>query len=318
MVPYGRQWKNMASEAGRIRSSLAAALTDRLRPSSLYITLLSGESVIYSFILALRSFWCAAALAFIMAALLAAPPRTPSPKVRIRSQSFSFDSPSSITRLHASTPIEESPFSKSTGSININKAVPQHHVLLPLRKKMSEDSLSDSSSAMSISTASSPTRSEHETSLHGTPSDAEAAEHEVTDHLMDLPAGNLLGLFENAHKPRPSDALNSHPPRTPSPLSSRSTQSPAKRPRLSPPALHLPAPDLTLTGPVSPFAFQDPGSSMTSPWLVRVVLDLHDVKGVCWMDIPTIVEGVYGVRTGSEEVLGILAGNGRVRRRWWD
>lgn len=57
---------------------------------------------------------------------------------------------------------------------------------------------------------------------------------------------------------------------------------------------------------------------MTSPWLVRVVLDLHDVKGVSWMDITSVVERVYGVQTGSAEVLEILSGNGRVRRRWWD
>lgn len=248
-----------------------------------------------------------------MAALLAAPPRTPSPKVRIRSQSFSFDSPSSITRLNASTPIEESPFSKSTGSININKSVPQHHVLLPLRTKMSEESLSDSSSAMSISTASSPTRSEHET-LHDTPEDVE---DDTIPLLANHPEGNLLGLFSYA-APRRSDALTSHPPRPLSPFSSRTTHSPAKRPRLSPPALSLPPPDLSLTSPVSPFAFQDPESSMTSPWLVRVVLDLHDVKGVCWMDVASVLERVYGVRTGCEEVLGILSGNGRVRRRWWD
>ncbi|KAF3040176.1 hypothetical protein E8E11_004655 [Didymella keratinophila] len=205
-----------------------------------------------------------------MAALLAAPPRTPSPKVRIRSQSFSFDSPSSITRLNASTPIEESPFSKSTGSININKTVPQHHVLLPLRTKMSEESLSDSSSAMSISTASSPTRSEHDVTLRDT------LEDETTDRLMDLPEGNLLGLFEHA-APRRSGALTSHPPRPlfppgvpSSPVSPRATHSSAKRPRLSPPDISLPKPDPTLTGPVSPFAFQDPESSMTSPWLGTV------------------------------------------------
>ncbi|KAF1927120.1 uncharacterized protein M421DRAFT_6321 [Didymella exigua CBS 183.55] len=253
-----------------------------------------------------------------MAALLIAPPRTPSPKVRIRSQSFSFDSPSSITRLNATTPIEELPFSKSTGSININKAVPQHHVLLPLRIKMSEDSLSDSSSAMSISTASSPTTSEHDTSLHDAPED------ETNDRLTDLPEGNLLHLFETAKAPQRSDALNSHPPRSTSPrsLSSRPlsppSYSPSKRPRLSPHALRLPTPDPSLTGPVSPFAFQDPESSMTSPWLVRMVLDLHDVKGVCWMDVASVVERVYGVQTRSEEVLGILSGNGRVRRVWWD
>ncbi|KAF3033278.1 hypothetical protein E8E12_004952 [Didymella heteroderae] len=215
-----------------------------------------------------------------MAALLAAPPRTPSPKVRIRSQSFSFDSPSSMTRLNASTPIDESPFSKSTGSISINKnkAVPQHHVLLPLRTKMSDESLSDSSSAMSISPASSPARSEHDVSLHDASGETGKC---TTDHFMDLPEGNLLGLFENAHKPRPSDALNSHPPRPLSPraVSPLPSHSPAKRPRLSPPAISLPPPDPTLSGPISPFAFQDPESSMTSPWLVRMVLDLHDVKG---------------------------------------
>lgn len=57
---------------------------------------------------------------------------------------------------------------------------------------------------------------------------------------------------------------------------------------------------------------------MTSPWLVRVVLDLHDMHRLSWMDIGGFVERVYGVRTGSEEVLEILSGNGRVRRRWWD
>lgn len=236
-----------------------------------------------------------------MAALLAAPPRTPSPKVRIRSQSFSFESPSSITRLNASTPVEESPFSKSTGNINVAKTVPQHHVLLPLRTKMSEESLSDASSAMSISTASSPTTSEQRLSPQ-----------------EELPEGNLLGLFERAQAPMPADALTSHPPR---PLSPRSSQSPAKRPRLSPPSsLDLPSSSqATLDiGPVSPFAFQDPGSAMTSPWLVRVVLDLFDVHRMCWMGIGDMIWKLYGVQTGSGEVLDILHGNGRVRRMWWD
>ncbi|KAF2622555.1 hypothetical protein BU25DRAFT_352045 [Macroventuria anomochaeta] len=210
-----------------------------------------------------------------MAAFLAAPPRTPSPKVRIRSQSFSFDSPSSISRLNASTPIEESPFSKSTGSINTAKTVPQHHVLLPLRTKMSDESMSDTSSAMSISTASSPTKSEHSVELH-------------------------------SRAPRPSDALSSHPP--------------TKRARLSPPHLSLPplSSDITDISPTSPFAFQDPAFPMTSPWLVRVVLDLYDVHRLSWMDIGDVVGRIYGVQTGSAEVLNILSGNGRVRRVWWD
>ncbi|KAF1364458.1 hypothetical protein EJ07DRAFT_99940 [Lizonia empirigonia] len=202
-----------------------------------------------------------------MAALLAAPPRTPSPKVRIRSQSFSFDSPSSIIRLNASTPIDDSPYSKSTGSINFAKTVPQHHVLLPLKTRMSDESMSDTSSAMSISPASSPTKSEYDM------------------RLQDLPEGNLL----------------------------------AKRARLSPPRIELPPTDLPIeSGPISPFAFQDAAFPMTSPWLVRVVLDLHDVHGLSWMDIGDAVGRVYGVQTGSSEVLGILEGNGRVRRMWWD
>ncbi|KAF9695492.1 hypothetical protein EKO04_006431 [Ascochyta lentis] len=224
-----------------------------------------------------------------MAAILAAPPRTPSPKVRIRSQSFSFDSPSSIIRLNASTPIDDSPYSKSTGSINVTKTIPQHHVLLPLNTKMSNESMSDSSSAMSISPASSPTKSDYET------------------RLQDLPEGNLLGLFENTRAPRPSDALYSHPP-------------PSKKVRLSPPHINLPPPseDVSDTGPISPFAFQDTSFPMTDPWLVRVVLDLYDVRGVSWMDISAVIGRVYRVQTGSAEVLDILSGNGRVRRMWWD
>ena len=238
-----------------------------------------------------------------MAALLAAPPRTPSPKVRIRSQSFSFDSPSSISRLNASTPIEESPFSKSTGSINIAKTVPQHHVLVPLRTKMSEESISDSSSAMSVSTASSPTKSEYDAELQDASEEGE--DNESMNHIMDLPEGNLLGLFENALAPRPTEALSSHPP--------------TKKPRLSPPSIQLPPPNLMLdAGPTSPFAFQDLSFPMTSPWLVRVVLDLHDVHRLSWMEIGGFVERVYGVQTGSAEVLEILAGNGRVKRCWWD
>ncbi|KAJ4988537.1 hypothetical protein SVAN01_05992 [Stagonosporopsis vannaccii] len=234
-----------------------------------------------------------------MAAFLAPPPRTPSPKIRIRSQSFSFDSPSSITRLSASTPIEESPYSKSTGSISLAKATPQRHVLLPLRTRMSEASISDSSSAMSISTASSPTKSEHDL------------------HLDDLPEGNLLGLFENAQAPRRSDALNSHPPRPLSPLFS---ESPAKRPRLALPPMALPShsEDMIDVGPASPFAYQDPNSTMTSPWLVRVVLDLHDVHRLSWMNISDVVSRMYGSQTSSAEVLDILSGNGRVKRMWWD
>ena len=99
-------------------------------------------------------------------------------------------------------------------------------------------------------------------------------------------------------------------------------QSKAKRQRLSPPRLALPpnvidgvAGDM---GPASPFTFQDPESAMTSPWLVRAVLDLHDVHRLSWMEISDVIGRVYGVRTSSAEVLDVLSGNGRVRRSWWD
>lgn len=135
--------------------------------------------------------------------------------------------------------------------------------------------------------------------------------------LEDLPEGNLLGLFEHARAPQPTDALASHPPR---PSSALFSQSPAKKPRLSPPSLKLPpsSMDIVDMGPLSPFAFEDPTSAMTSPWLVRVVLDLHDVHRLSWMDMSDVIWRMYGVQTGSGEVLDILSGNGRVRRSWWD
>jgi hypothetical protein len=58
---------------------------------------------------------------------------------------------------------------------------------------------------------------------------------------------------------------------------------------------------------------------MYAPFLVRVVLDLYDVRGLAWQNIAEPVERIWGVRTSSAEVLGILSGNGRiVGRRWWD
>jgi hypothetical protein len=58
---------------------------------------------------------------------------------------------------------------------------------------------------------------------------------------------------------------------------------------------------------------------MYSPWLVRAVLDLYDVRGLDWMSIAEPVEHIWGVQTSTAEVLGILSDNGRVNnRRWWD
>jgi hypothetical protein len=72
-------------------------------------------------------------------------------------------------------------------------------------------------------------------------------------------------------------------------------------------------------GPISPFLYQDTSCPMYSPWLVCAVLDMHDVRRLDWMSIAGPIERVWGVRTSSADVLGILSDNGRVvRRRWWD
>jgi hypothetical protein len=70
---------------------------------------------------------------------------------------------------------------------------------------------------------------------------------------------------------------------------------------------------------MSPFVYQDTTCPMYSPWLVRVVLDMHDVHRLDWMSIAEPIERVWGVRTSSAEVLDILSDNGRVsNRQWWD
>jgi len=72
-------------------------------------------------------------------------------------------------------------------------------------------------------------------------------------------------------------------------------------------------------GPTSPFLYQDTSYPMYSPWLVRVVLDMYDVHRLDWMSIAEPIERVWGVRSSSADVLGILSDNGRVlNRRWWD
>jgi hypothetical protein len=207
------------------------------------------------------------------------PLRTPSPKVRIRSQSF--DSPSSrIT----DTSIEEPPFSKSTDSL-ATKALPQHDVLeasqqgmlqplsvlLPLHTKMSDESMISDTSRASSSGASSPIDSEEDVAL-----------------TVDSPP-------PAAHRQR----------QRPHPLTF--CQSATEN-------------ETTIDEqPSSPFLYQDAGFPMYSPWLVRVVLDMHDVRGLNWMSIAEPIERIWGVQTNSAEVLSILSDNGRVlNRRWWD
>jgi hypothetical protein len=208
-----------------------------------------------------------------------APPRTPSPKVRIRSQSF--DSPSSRIGI---TLIDASPFSKSTGSI-VTKALPHRdvldaaehdefqpaNVLLPLHTKMSDESIMSGASSASSSVVSSPTISEG-----------------GSDVVSDSPSH----LVQHSRpRPHPLTFCQSITYDT-APIEEQ---------------------------PASPFQYQDTNYPMYSPWLVRVVLDLYDVRGLDWMSIAEPVERLWGVQTSSAEVLSILSDNGRVHnRQWWD
>ncbi|KAF2849091.1 hypothetical protein T440DRAFT_137368 [Plenodomus tracheiphilus IPT5] len=210
-------------------------------------------------------------------ATITIPPRTPSPKVRIRSQSF--DTPSSRISV---TPLEESPFSKSTGSIATKSmrhhaataqhgAVPSINVLLPLHTKMSDESILSDASSASSSIASSPTDSESN---------------------MDLCADS----------PSPSPSIERERPH---PLAFAQTID-----------YNEPSIEQQQT---SPFLYQDTSYQMYSPLLVKVVLDLCDVRGLDWMSIAEPVERIWGVKTCAAEVLDILSSNGRVlNRQWWD
>jgi len=81
----------------------------------------------------------------------------------------------------------------------------------------------------------------------------------------------------------------------------------------------VPNDDRPVNPQASPFLYQDTRYAMYSPWLVKVVLNLCDVRGLDWMSISEPVERIWGVRTCAAEVLAILSSNGRVAaRRWWD
>ncbi|KAF2735651.1 hypothetical protein EJ04DRAFT_190533 [Polyplosphaeria fusca] len=225
---------------------------------------------------------------------LVPPPRTPSPKIRIH-RSQSFDSPSS--RISNVTPIDDSPYSKSANSI-VQKPLPAYNALraaeaalirhntVKLHTKMSDESmLSDSSVDSAMSSISSSPMSE---------------------------SGNEsgFGLFNSGSPGMPTAPS---PPRLVERVFNRTPDA------LPPPpsALNAPA-DVEIVTP-NFAAYQDAASPMYDPWLVRVVLDMYDVRGFDWMYIAEPIERIWGFRTSSAEVLGILSGNGRVRGRvWWD
>lgn len=213
------------------------------------------------------------------------PPRTPSPKIRIH-RSQSFDSPSSKVSV---TPIDDSPYSKSTGAIT--KPLPRYDAVraaeqamvsrnrVLLQTKMSDESLMSDASSASSSAASSP--------------------------ISDSEDGSQFGLFSSGSPELPS---------APSPPVRQSARHRPADINTTPDA--LPQPPQILSSSLA--IYQDTSVPMFDPWLVRVVLDMYDVRGFDWMMIAEPIERMWGFRTSSAEVLGILAGNGRIGRRWWD
>ncbi|KAF2442664.1 hypothetical protein P171DRAFT_474072 [Karstenula rhodostoma CBS 690.94] len=211
-----------------------------------------------------------------------APPRTPSPKIRIH-RSQSFDSPSSRISV---TPIDDSPYSKSTSAIS--KSLPRYDALgavehaitarnpMVLHTKMSDESMLSSASS---SVSSSPT-SDNET----------------------------FGLFSES-------------PAAPSPVPVTTrvhTQRRARPSNVNTKPDVMPAPPEIFSSSLALSIYQDPTVPMHDPWLVRVVLDMYDIRRFDWMMIAEPIERIWGFKTSSAEVLGILSNNGRVGRRWWD
>ncbi|KAF1976270.1 hypothetical protein BU23DRAFT_551733 [Bimuria novae-zelandiae CBS 107.79] len=220
----------------------------------------------------------------MMATRCTLPPRTPSPKIRIH-RSQSFDSPSSRISV---TPIDDSPYSKSTSAISTpfprydalgaaGHAIASRHRVV-LHTKMSDESML---SRVSSSDASSPL------------SDGEA---------------EAFGLFSGSPR-APSPA--------PTPAATRRQRKPRPANVNTTPDIMPPPPEI-LSSSLALSMYQDPTVPMYDPWLVRVVLDMYDIRGFDWTMIAEPIERIWGFKTSSAEVLGILSGNGRVGRRWWD
>ncbi|EUC45491.1 hypothetical protein COCMIDRAFT_26322 [Bipolaris oryzae ATCC 44560] len=236
-------------------------------------------------------------------ATVAVAPQTPSsPKVRIRSQSF--DSP--FLRISV-TPVEESSFSKSTGALetlagyddmeeSVAAGVFRSASTLPLLKtKMSDESmLSEALSASSSSVTTSPTSTESSMESDDEDDESIASDEEEEDDE------------EHREQHHHYQHQRPHPLTFAQSTTTNNTTSKDKDKDTTP-------------SPLSPFLYQDTSCPMYSPWLVCAVLDMHDVHRLDWTSIADPIERVWGVRTSSADVLGILSDNGRVmRRRWWD
>jgi len=224
-----------------------------------------------------------------MAALLHPPPRTPTPKVRIHRSQSSFDSPSS--RLSV-TPIEESPYSKSEPFISA--PLPRYNAL-----KAAERAILRGPGAQLHTRLS-------DDSMLSSESDSSGEESEISDSPSSEAEFSLFRASSpRAMSPPPSYGTTRAPaPSDPHQYPYTFVHPPASTSQTLSPALSI---------------YQDPSTTMYDPWLVRMVLDLFDVRGFSWMMIAEPIERLWGFKTSSSEVLGILVGNGRVGGRvWWD
>jgi hypothetical protein len=134
------------------------------------------------------------------------------------------------------------------------------------------------------------------------------------DMDMDMDTGSSPPISPSASEHSTTSAYSlfspSSPSRSPSPLQTQI---------MSEPAAILPSPTSNTITMTMTLPYQDPETPMLDPWLVRMVLDMYDVRGFDWTMIAEPIERCWGVRTSSAEVLGILSRNGRVLgRRWWD
>ncbi|KAF1998373.1 hypothetical protein P154DRAFT_250307 [Amniculicola lignicola CBS 123094] len=246
-----------------------------------------------------------------MAALLMAPPRTPSPKIRIH-RSQSFNSPSSRLSI---TPIDDAPYTKSASNLPLARPLPAYDALKAAESAMVAQrhgfgrgnvilhtKMSDEDMDMDMSD----TDSDGLSSINSSPTSPNSPGSDSPFGLFATGSPTLPPAPSPSLSPSPS--LHSEPYTPTAPLLSR-----IHAPDIYPPSI-LPA-----SSSLSIDIFQDPTSPMFDPWLVRVVLDMFDIRGMNWMMIAHWVERGWSVRTNSAEVLGILEANGRIRGRvWWD
>ncbi|EOA85403.1 hypothetical protein ACJQWK_06715 [Exserohilum turcicum] len=246
-------------------------------------------------------------------------PQTLSPRVRIRS--LSFDSPSE----HAGEPsMEGCPLTKSPGSQL--KRLPSYDamdggvtlgvcrstdVLPPLNTKMSDESLlSDTLSFSSSPCTTSSITTSPSSSGSSSDADSDSDSDSDPDSDTDTPLPPSTPFEESQHRQRPHPLTFSQNSTTTTTTTTTATTTTITT---------TPSPTDMAPSPISPFLYQDTSCPMYSPWLVCAVLDMHDVRRLDWMCIAEPIERIWGVRTTSADVLGILSDNGRVnRRRWWD